>query len=250
MITLKGSVAFFFSAVIYGLPAPCMAQDTILPRTPASATPVSSQSQAFDWSPAFRQSLSFLSIQQGFRLLTQTSTRSELRGPYFRDWFTSVGNLNGWNDGDSIMANYVAHPMEGAIAGYIQVQNDARYRRVRFGSEGYWRSRLRAFMWSSVYSTNYELGPLGDCAIGNVGKQPGTKGMVDLVVTPTLGMGWMLTEDALDRHLITPLERKWKNPAARVMLRSWLNPSRSMANVLRGRWPWYRDDRRGVRYME
>jgi hypothetical protein len=171
-----------------------------------------------------------------------------LKGPYLRDWMTSVSNIRGWDDGDTVMANYVAHPMEGAIAGYIQVQNDPKYRKVRFGDEGYWRSRLRAFVWSSIYSTNYELGPLGDAAIGNLGMNPaGGKGAVDLVITPTLGMGWMLTEDALDRHLISRIERNWRNPVGRLMVRSWLNPSRSMANVLRGRWPWHRDDRGGVR---
>jgi hypothetical protein len=221
-------------------------QDNILPQTPSSAQDPA-ETNAFQLDPALRQSFTFLFMQQSFRVATQTGTRRELEGPYFRDWFTSVGNIRGWHDGDPVIANYVAHPMEGAVAGYIQVQNDPRFRKVRFGDEGYWRSRWRAFLWSTIYSTNYEVGPLGDGAIGNVGKQPGTKGVVDLVVTPTLGMGWMMTEDALDRHLIARIERKWRNPAARLMIRSWLNPSRSMANVLRGRWPWYRDDRGGVR---
>jgi hypothetical protein len=220
-------------------------QDLILPRT-AGGSSNGHDSTSFNWQPAFRQSLTFLTIQQGFRIATQSGTREELKGPYFRDWFTSVTNLRGWDDGDSVMANYVAHPMEGAIAAYIQVQNDPRYRKVQFGDDGYWRSRFKAFVWSAVYSTNYELGPLGDGAIGNVGKQAGTKGAVDLVVTPTVGMGWMMTEDVLDRHLIARIERKIHSPAARLLMRSWLNPSRSMANVLRGRWPWYRDDRGGV----
>jgi len=220
-------------------------QETILPQSGAgSGNGV--PSRTFDWQPAFKQSLTFLTMQQTFRIAVQTGTREELKGPYFRDWFTSVRNIQGWDDGDTIMANYVAHPMEGAVAGYIQVQNDPRYRKVQFGEGGYWKSRFKAFIWSAAYSTNYELGPLGDGAIGNVGKQPGTKGVVDLVVTPTLGLGWMMTEDMLDRHLILRLERKVHNPAARLLVRSWLNPSRSFANVLRGRWPWHRDDRGGV----
>lgn len=221
-------------------------QDSILPQNQPQNGNLS-PTRSFDWRPAFKQSLWFLSIQQGYRVALQPDTRAALKGPYLRDWLTSVSNLRGWDDGDTVMANYVGHPMEGAIAGYIQVQNDPRYRKVRFGDEGYWRSRLRAFTWASIYSTNYELGPLGDGAIGNLGMTPGTKGAVDLVITPTLGIGWMVTEDALDRHLIARIERNWRHPVARMMVRSWLNPSRSMANVLRGRWPWYRDDRGGLR---
>lgn len=238
-----GAVGFLLLAATF--PQRASAQDSILPQTSPATSP--GRTRSFDWQPAFRQSLYFLSIQQGFRVALQPGTRSELKGPYLRDWLSSVGNLGGWDDGDTIMANYVGHPMQGAIAAYIQAQNDAKYRKVRFNDEGYWRSRWRAFLWTSVYSTNYELGPLGDAAIGNVGKPPASKGAVDLVVTPTLGMGWMVTEDLLDKHVITRIENKWRNPAARMMFRSWLNPSRSMANVLRGKWPWYRDDRGGLR---
>lgn len=223
---------------------PLLAQDSILPQTRPSQNGHSTSSTTFQWQPAFRQSLTFLSMQQTFRVALQPDTRAQLKGPYLRDWLTSVSNLRGWDDGDTVMANYVAHPMQGAITGYIQVQNDPKYREARFADDGYWRSRLRAFLWSSIYSTNYELGPLGDAAIGNLGLPPNSKGAVDLVVTPTLGMGWMMTEDALDRHLIAKLEQRWQHPVPRMLLRAWLNPSRSMANVLRGRWPWFRDDRK------
>ena len=241
----SGSTIFIL-AFVFTTSLTASAQDSILPSYPASGGSGGSGS-GFQLTPALKQSLSFLFIQQAYRVAMQPQTRQELKGPYLRDWFTSVSNLRGWDDGDTVMANYVGHPMEGAIAGYIQVQNDPKAQRLRFGDEGYWSSRWRAFLWSAAFSTNYELGPLGDGAIGNVGRQPGTKGVVDLVVTPTLGMGWMMTEDALDRHLIAPLERKVRHPTARLMFRAWLNPSRSMANVLRGRWPWHRDDRPGIR---
>jgi hypothetical protein len=241
---MTGKSASSWALLVFFSAALCFAQDNILPVDPATQarTPTT-----FEWTPALRQSITFLTIQQGFRIVTQADTRTSLKGPYFRDWLKSVSNLSGWDDGDEFTANYVGHPMEGAIAGYIYVQNHRDFRKKQFGQSEYWKSRLRALAWSSIYSTNCELGPLGDGAVGNVGKQHGTKGAVDLVVTPTLGMAWMVTEDVLDRHLIARLENRWRNPAARLLVRSWLNPSRSMANVLRGHWPWYRDDRGGVR---
>ncbi|MCS7024619.1 MAG: hypothetical protein NZV14_07440 [Bryobacteraceae bacterium] len=189
----------------------------------------------------------FLGLQHGFRLATQPGTREALKGRYFRDWFNSVGGLGGWDDGDGPLANYVGHSLQGAISGYIWIQNDPFGRRQQFSwTRAYVRSRLRAFAWSTLYSTQYEIGPISDAAIGNVGLRPETKGMVDLVITPTVGMAWLVTEDVLDRHFIQWIERRTGSPWIKLMTRSWLNPGRSMANMLRFRVPWYRDTREGV----
>lgn len=216
--------------------------------TVASPPPVTAQTAKFQWRPAFAQSLLFLGIQHGYRIADQPNTRAGLRGPFLRDYFDSVKGIQGWDDGDSVLANYVGHPMQGAVTGYIQVQNDPALRAVEFGEgSAYWQSRWRAFLYSAAYSTQYEIGPLGEAAIGNVGRTPGTKGAVDLVITPTLGMAWMVTEDALDRYLVRAFERKFQNPFARLVLRASINPSRSMSNLLRFRVPWHRDSRGGVR---
>ena len=62
--------------------------------------------------------------------------------------------MHRWNDGDSIKVNYIGHPMEGAIAGYIEVQNDPRGRELQISrNRQYWNSRFRAFLWETVYST-------------------------------------------------------------------------------------------------
>jgi hypothetical protein len=66
---------------------------------------------------------------------------------------------------------------------------------------------------------------------------------VDLVVTPVAGTGWLVGEDMLDRYLIRRLEDKIGNRKLRILIRTFLNPTRSFANVLRGHWPWYRDNR-------
>jgi hypothetical protein len=67
---------------------------------------------------------------------------------------------------------------------------------------------------------------------------------VDLVVTPTVGTMWMMGEEALDRYLIKRIEDHVENRVVRLLVRSFLNPSKSFANVLRGRYPWNRDGRR------
>ncbi len=69
------------------------------------------------------------------------------------------------------------------------------------------------------------------------------QGFVDHVATPTLGLAWTMAEDALDRYLIKPLEGRTRNPWARILLRSSLNPASSFAAVMSGKVPWYRDNR-------
>jgi len=62
-----------------------------------------------------------------------------------------------------------------------------------------------------------------------------------------IGLGWSITEDALDQYFIRYLERRTSNSLARLLVRSGLNPARSMANALAFRPPWHRDNRPGVR---
>ena len=199
--------------------------------------------QGFQWGSAFRESVLFLGIQHGFRLATEPGTRAELKGPFWRDYFKSVRGHTGWSDGDPFLVNYVGHPMMGAVAGFIQIQNDPRGRVQRFGtSREYWTSRLRAAAFSTAYSIHFEFGPVSETSIGNVGKDA-RSGVVDLVITPTVGMAWLIGEDALDRYVVASLERRTGNRTARLLLRSVLNPSRSFSNALRFRAPWHRDNR-------
>lgn len=206
-------------------------------------------SQKFHWAPALRQSLLLLGIEHGFRLGTQRFTRKNtVEGPFFRDWSASVrGTLSQWDDHDSFWGNYVGHPIQGAVASYIQIQNDPRGIHQEFGSSSeYWKSRMRATAWSAVFSTQFELGPISEATIGNVGKRKGAGGAQDLVVTPMAGLGWTVAEDMVDRYVIRGLEQKSQNRSLRAFARSALNPSRSFANLLRRKAPWHRDTREGV----
>jgi hypothetical protein len=208
--------------------------------------PAEPSSQKFHWAPALRQSLLFLGVEHGFRM-TQLYTRKRLAGPFFQDWFDSVTGTAGWSDQDAFSANYIGHPMQGAIASYIHIQNDPGGIHREFGRDPeYWRSRIRAMAWSAAYSVQFELGPVSEATIGNVGQKKGTAGAVDLVVTPVAGLGWMVTEDALDKYVIRRLEQKSQNRNLRALARSLLNPSRSFANLMRRKAPWHRDTRDGV----
>jgi hypothetical protein len=204
---------------------------------------------AFDWNAALRESLLFLGAQQTLRLAIEADTRAGLKGSYWKDYFRTVKNLRGWKDGDKFATNYIGHPIMGAVAGFIQIHNDPAGLRQELGSGSQYRkSRLKALAWSTLYSVHFELGPLGEASIGNVGKDPRKStnhpmAYVDLVVTPVIGTGWLIGEDAVDRYLIARIERWTKNHTVRVLARSFLNPARSLSNLLRLKKPWRRDTR-------
>ena len=204
---------------------------------------------SFRWDSAIKQSMLFLAISHVFRFATEPSTRADMKGPFWRDYFRSVGNLRGWGDGDEFLVNYIGHPLEGAVAGFIQIQNDPKgmWQEVGF-NKGYWLSRLKALGWAAAFSTQYEIGLLSEASLGNVGLKPSDKsnhpmGYIDLVVTPVMGTAWLVGEDLLDRYVIRYIESKVRNRAVRAIVRSFLNPSRSFANMHRGKLFWRRDDR-------
>jgi hypothetical protein len=194
----------------------------------------------FRWGTAFEQSLLFLSVQHSYAL-TQPKTRRELGGNFFEDYARSVRSLHGWGDGGRFFTNYVAHPMQGSLMGFVQIQNDPAGSRARFGrSGGYWRSRAKALAWSAAWSTQFEVGPLSQASIGNVGLH-GKQTYVDIVMTPVGGLGLLVAEDALDRYVIERIERRTNNRYVRILSRMALNPTRSSANLLRFKKPWHRD---------
>jgi hypothetical protein len=213
--------------------------------TPAADEPPKKPDEAvarahFRWRPAFEQSLLFLAVQHGYAL-TQPKTRRDLHGPFFKDYVRSVRSLHGWDDGGRFFTNYVAHPLEGSLLGFVQIQNDPAGARLRFGGPGgYWRSRMKALAWSAAWSTQFEIGPVSQASIGNVGLH-GKQTYVDLVMTPTAGLGLLVAEDVLDRYVIERLERRSHNRYVRMFARTALNPTRTAANLLRFKKPWHRD---------
>ncbi len=194
--------------------------------------------KGFRWKWALIESLEFLAVEHGDRL-TQVKTRQALGGPFFPDWGKSITNIHGWGDGDPILTNYIAHPMQGAASGFIQIRNDPKGRNVQFGrSKQYWYSRLKALAWAAGYSTQFEIGPISEATIGHVGLIKGTAGFVDLFVTPLAGFGLMVAEDALNRYVLEKLVAGTNNPWKLTAYRVFFNPSRTFATALAGRFPW------------
>ena len=207
-------------------------------------------STAFQWKAAFSQAFTFLWIEHAFRFATEPGTRDEMRGPFFKDWFNSIRRTRGWRDGDPFIVNYVGHPMQGSVTNYIYIHNDPKSVKLEAGfNKAYFKSRLKAMLFSTVYSTQFELGPISEASLGNVGMFPSKtsrhpSAFVDLVVTPTLGTVWMMGEDTLDRLVVKRMENHVDNRLVRLLVRGFLNPSHSFANILRGKYPWHRDGRR------
>ena len=108
--------------------------------------------EPYHWKGLILQSFAFNSLENSVRIMTanQSDRHILLNKPYWSDYFASLGqfNMRRWNDGDSFPVNYIGHPLEGAISGYIEVQNDPRGRDLEFSSDRhYWNSRFRALLW-------------------------------------------------------------------------------------------------------
>jgi hypothetical protein len=167
--------------------------------------------------------------------------------------------MSNWGDGDDFVVNDVGHPLEGAVFARSFLINSPRSQVAIGKNSRYWNSRLKAMAWSAVWSTQLELGPISETSIGNQGgftyvpdcgvllsclnnpkyhKPPTTNtGWTDFVVTPTIGLLWIIGEDTIDKYLVTPVARNHRILGGRVM-RSALEPSRSFAAIFAGKFPW------------
>jgi hypothetical protein len=229
------------------------------PATPAT------EKETFHWKPALRQSLAFLLEEHAFRMADDPYARHLVwHKPFWNDYFQSANHfvMSRWGDGDDFIVNYIGHPMQGSVSGLIEIQNDPHGRSAKFGKSSiYWHSRLRAMLWAGVYSAYFEIGPiLSETALGSEGgftyvprcglypcSRPGrtfksptnNTGWVDFTVTPLIGTGWTILEDAIERQIVDRLAKG--DPRFRYeVLRGALSPSHAMANMLSGKFPWYR----------
>ena len=200
----------------------------------------------FHWRFGTREALLFTGIMHTFNLTTEAGTRDALNGPWFKNYTRSVSELRGWSDSDRFMAPYVGHTIEGSVFGYIERRNDPKYTNVQWGDgRDYFISILRSMAFSAVWHTQWKIGPISEASIGNV-MLHASPGFITLTDTPTLGTVEMMGEDAADRYLIMGLENRTANRALIILARSFLNPGRSMSNLMAFQIPWHRETRPGV----
>jgi hypothetical protein len=206
------------------------------------------------WKPMFLESAIYNAFENGGNLYTGYWYRWEtMHGKWWDRYIDSAAQWrwDRWKDDNPLLDDYVAHPLMGAITNSIWIQNDPKGMTLQFqNNRQYWHSRLRALGWSMFYSFEWKLGPLGEASIGHNGDhyfydhgvRTNETGWVELVTTPVGGLGWTIAEDYLDKHIVTKLEDKSRNPILLTMA-NFLTPARGFANILRFRPPWYRDSR-------
>jgi hypothetical protein len=221
----------------------------------------------FHWRRALQESFTFLTIEQGYVVHSDfywvTVENGVPFNHYWRDYTHSLSTWlhSPWNDGDPNWYGYVGHPVQGALTGFIQIQNDPQGERLEFSkTKAYWWSRLKSGLWNAAYSTQWNLGPLSEVTV----EKYGTKvrgpwnyngsypcyrhcvtgvGQIDIVMTPLGGTGWLIGEDFLDRFIVRRVEDVTPNRFLIDTVRCALNPIRGGANILHGEPPWYRASR-------
>lgn len=237
--------------------------------TPTVTTkPVSDKIQ---WKPTILQTLEVTVFNHAWRAAWDPGMRYLIaHKPLWHDYGASLTdyNMNYWSDGDNFVVNDVGHPMEGAVFGRVMLQNYPRSF-VQIGlHNGYWTTRLQSLAWMTLWSTQFEIGPLSETSLGNQGGYYysigcGTKasclttppysagvnnhtgiggltnntGWTDFIITPVMGLGWILAEDTIDRYIVTPIAREHRIIGGRF-LRSALEPTRSFAALFAGKFPW------------
>ncbi len=216
----------------------------------------------FNLKSAFWQSFGVTVFFEAWRAAFDPGLRWNLvHKPFFYDWWASYPtyNMHRWGDGDDFVVNDVGHPLEGGVFGRVYLQNDPKSNVVIGKHRAYWMSRLKALGWAAAWSTETEIGPISETNIGNQGgftyvpgcgtylfclnnpkyPKPPTNntGWTDFVVTPLVGMAWVLGEDTIDKYIVSRIAVNHRIIGGRI-LRSALEPTRSFAAIFAGKFPW------------
>jgi hypothetical protein len=229
--------------------------------------PEPTRQEHFHWGRALTESATFLLIEQAYVVHTDFNWVVSENGipfnHYWRDYMQSLSEWrhSGWNDGDPNWFGYVGHPIQGALTGFIQIQNDPQGEKLEFSkTKAYWWSRLKAGLWNAAYSTQWNLGPVSEVTVEKYGTKDRPPwnydgsfpcshhcltgvGQIDIVMTPLGGTGWLIGEDFLDKELVRRVEDDTQNRLLIDTVRVALNPIRGGANVLHGKPLWYRASR-------
>ena len=207
--------------------------------------------QSVQWKSLLRAELLFLVTMHAYRIGTENGTREALQNRVWGGYLQALGALHGWSDGDGYYETYLGHPIQGAVASYMWIHNDPKYRVVEFGkSRDYWMSRLRAYAWSYVEQEQFKLGLLSEATIGQISRYCCAYGFNDHVITSNGGMVWMVAGDAADRYIVRRIEDHTRNVPLRIAARLVFNPPLGMANLMNLQYPWYRENRPAPSHYE
>jgi hypothetical protein len=264
------------SAIVFSLwsiGAVASAQSTAAPGAsePASdkqqpATPLvqdAEHSGGIHWKSLMEQWWLNLMMEQTVRIAKEPKTRDALSGPFFHDWFSTVSmyHFGRWDDDDKFVTSNLGHPAQGAIVAAIFWQNDdhVRFSEQDFHSAAYRKALLQTFLFVTFDAVQWKLGPLSESSIGNVGLpahwwdrdckqlnvscEPRT-GMNDLVLNEVGGTAMTIGFQWLDKHVQKRIESRTQSRALIDTTRMLTNPPQSVANLVRFKAPWYRDNRR------
>lgn len=174
------------------------------------------------------------------RVATQEFTREQLKGPFWADYLASVHVPQQWRDKDHWQVNDIGHAISGGA--FVRIWMEQREAKGGTPSQ-YLASMTRGLVFAAIFSIQYEIGPMSEASIGNVGLNPNDLGWSDYIWTPIGGLLWTMGEDAIDKYALTYLDRHLPFKMARVAARMILNPSRMLANIGQNRAPWSRSDR-------
>jgi hypothetical protein len=215
------------------------------------------------WKSFVREWSLFVTIEQTERIVRESKTRNQLGGPFFRDWFDTVSGyrFDNWNDGGKVFTSYLAHPAQGATLEAIFWQNNDRVRfsEQDFHSPVYRKALLQSFAFATVDAVLWKLGPLSESSIGNVGRPVlwwdrncralhipcvARTGVSDMVMNEVGGTAMTIGFQWLDKHLQKRIESKVHSRVLINTTRMLTYPPQSLANIVRFKAPWYRDNRR------
>jgi hypothetical protein len=207
------------------------------------------------WLPILWEAFEATAYEQAGNIGFDEETRHDLvTNPYWATYIKCVHQFRyrQWRDDDDFMVDYVGHGMQGAIVASSFEQHDPKGRGLIYINNGnYWRSRLKAMAWVTVFEVQWKIGPASESSIGNSGlntyftprvkgRSTNETGFQDFVDTPVIGLWWNVGEDALDRFV---MPRIWKRTHNRLILTavSPLTPCKAAANILRFKPLYYRD---------
>ncbi len=120
---------------------------------------------SYQWRGLIWQTVEFNVAENGFRVASDSTMRDLLaHKPFWHDFLSSnqQWNLGRWSDGDDFLVDDIGHPMQGAVSAYIEIQNSPTDSRIEWGDPGYVRSRVKGFLWATMFSTNEKIGPTGE----------------------------------------------------------------------------------------